>query len=183
MEGPINNDSKSNCPKAQAEILLVRVMVEACLTVRPTGRTETKVSHSDLGVPCGRALAQQIKEVIKDLIHSGTDAPTYLLLNRYGPIPLKDLLLPLMFGIRTRPFESKIYHIHEPPPMMRSSSFRVLAPVRDSTSTTSNTTAPKEDSATRQGKIGFRVTTLSADYSTADSYSNILEVEGHRFTN
>ena len=64
-------------------------------------------------------------EVIKDLIHSGTDAPTYLLLNRYGPIPLKDLLLPLMFGIRTRPFESKIYHIHEPPPMMRSSSFRV----------------------------------------------------------
>ncbi|KAA0062891.1 Uncharacterized protein E6C27_scaffold2911G00060 [Cucumis melo var. makuwa] len=63
MEGPINNGSKSNCPKAQAEILLVRVMVEACVTVRPTGRTETKVSHSDLGVPCGRALAQQIKVV------------------------------------------------------------------------------------------------------------------------
>ena len=64
--------------------------------------------------------------VTKDLIHSETDASTYLLLNRYGPIPLKDLLLPLMFGIRTRPFDYEIYHIHEPPPMMRTSSFRVI---------------------------------------------------------
>ncbi|GJW58973.1 hypothetical protein Tco_0105704 [Tanacetum coccineum] len=31
---------------------------------RPTGRTETKVGHSDPGVPCGRALAQRIKETI-----------------------------------------------------------------------------------------------------------------------
>jgi len=36
-------------------------MVEACLTVRLTSRTETKVGHSDPGVPCGRALAQRIK--------------------------------------------------------------------------------------------------------------------------
>ncbi|KAL0291012.1 UNVERIFIED_CONTAM: Retrovirus-related Pol polyprotein from transposon [Sesamum calycinum] len=35
--------------------------LRACLTVRPTGRTETKVGHSDPGVPCGRALAQRIK--------------------------------------------------------------------------------------------------------------------------
>jgi hypothetical protein len=30
-------------------------------TVRPTGRTETKVGHSDPGILCGRALAQRIK--------------------------------------------------------------------------------------------------------------------------
>ena len=29
--------------------------------MRPTGQTETKVGHSDPGVPCGRALAQRIK--------------------------------------------------------------------------------------------------------------------------
>ncbi len=36
-------------------------MVQACLIVRLTSRTETKIGHSDPGVPCGRALAQQIK--------------------------------------------------------------------------------------------------------------------------
>jgi Family of unknown function (DUF6467) len=41
--------------------LLTNVMVKTCLTVRPTSRTETKVGHSDPGVPCGRALAQRIK--------------------------------------------------------------------------------------------------------------------------
>ncbi|CAN0890426.1 Protein CHROMATIN REMODELING 35 [Linum grandiflorum] len=35
------------------------------LTVRPTGRTETKVGHSDPGVKCGRDLAQWIKGVSK----------------------------------------------------------------------------------------------------------------------
>ncbi|ERN19620.1 hypothetical protein AMTR_s00062p00135500 [Amborella trichopoda] len=30
-------------------------------TTRWAGRTETKVGHSDSGVPCGRALAQWIK--------------------------------------------------------------------------------------------------------------------------
>ncbi|CAK9324225.1 unnamed protein product [Citrullus colocynthis] len=30
--------------------------------MRPTGRTETKVGHSDPGVPCGRALTQRIKD-------------------------------------------------------------------------------------------------------------------------
>ena len=32
-----------------------------CLTVRRTGRTETKVGHSDPGVHCGLAPAQRIK--------------------------------------------------------------------------------------------------------------------------
>ena len=32
-----------------------------CLAMRPTGRTETKVGHSDSGVPCEKALVQQIK--------------------------------------------------------------------------------------------------------------------------
>ncbi len=36
-------------------------MVEACLTVRPTSRAETKVGHSDPGALCGMALAQRIK--------------------------------------------------------------------------------------------------------------------------
>jgi hypothetical protein len=40
---------------------LLHAMVQACLTVRLTCRTETKVGHSDPGVPCGRALAQRIK--------------------------------------------------------------------------------------------------------------------------
>jgi hypothetical protein len=40
---------------------LWHAMVQACLTVRLTCRTETKVGHSDPGVPCGRALAQRIK--------------------------------------------------------------------------------------------------------------------------
>ncbi|KAI3674290.1 hypothetical protein L2E82_52450 [Cichorium intybus] len=48
MEAPVNGGSNSNCPKP-------------AWTVRPTGRTETKVGHSDPGVPCGRALAQRIK--------------------------------------------------------------------------------------------------------------------------
>ncbi|GKB81419.1 hypothetical protein Tco_0948314 [Tanacetum coccineum] len=39
----------------------MRKRKKRCLTVRPTGQTETKVGHSDAGVPCGRALAQQIK--------------------------------------------------------------------------------------------------------------------------
>jgi hypothetical protein len=30
-------------------------------TVRPIGRTEMEVGHSDPGIPCGRALAQRIK--------------------------------------------------------------------------------------------------------------------------
>ncbi|KAG5376756.1 hypothetical protein IGI04_041352 [Brassica rapa subsp. trilocularis] len=33
----------------------------SCLTVKPTCRTETKISNSDSGVSCGRALAQRIK--------------------------------------------------------------------------------------------------------------------------
>ena len=36
-------------------------MAQACLTVRLTGRAETKVGHSDPVVPCGRAIAQRIK--------------------------------------------------------------------------------------------------------------------------
>jgi len=36
-------------------------MIKACLTVRQTSRTETKVGHSDPGVLCGMALAQRIK--------------------------------------------------------------------------------------------------------------------------
>ena len=36
-------------------------MVQACLTVRLTSRTGTKVGHSDPGAPCGRALDQRIK--------------------------------------------------------------------------------------------------------------------------
>ena len=39
----------------------VRAMAEACLTVRPTGRTGTKVGHSDPVVLSGRAIAQRIK--------------------------------------------------------------------------------------------------------------------------
>ena len=41
--------------------LLESIMVKACLTVRQTGRTETKVGHSDPEVLCGRAFAQRIK--------------------------------------------------------------------------------------------------------------------------
>ena len=37
------------------------VKVEGCLTVRPLGRTETKVGLSDPAVPNGRAVAQQTK--------------------------------------------------------------------------------------------------------------------------
>ena len=37
------------------------VKVEGCLTVRHTGRTGTKVEHSDPVVPYGRAIAQRIK--------------------------------------------------------------------------------------------------------------------------
>ena len=40
---------------------LVSIMVKACLTVRRTGRTGTKVGHSDLVVLCGRAITQRIK--------------------------------------------------------------------------------------------------------------------------
>jgi hypothetical protein len=36
-------------------------MAKACLTVRQTSRTETKVGHSDPVVPRGRAIAQRIK--------------------------------------------------------------------------------------------------------------------------
>ena len=45
---PIGNRSKS-------------VMAQARLTVRLTGRTGTKVEHSDPVVPHGRAIAQRIK--------------------------------------------------------------------------------------------------------------------------
>ena len=45
----------------QVRYLLKSVMVQACLTARHTRRAETKVGHSDPGVPCGRALAQRIK--------------------------------------------------------------------------------------------------------------------------
>ena len=40
---------------------LSSAMVEGSLTVRPTGRTGTKVGHSDPVVPRGRAIAQRIK--------------------------------------------------------------------------------------------------------------------------
>ena len=40
---------------------LVSVMAKACLTVRQTSRTDTKVGHSDPVVPHGRAIAQRIK--------------------------------------------------------------------------------------------------------------------------
>ena len=40
---------------------LKSVKVEVCLTVRHTGRTETKVGFSDPEVPRGRAFAQRIK--------------------------------------------------------------------------------------------------------------------------
>ena len=40
---------------------LLSVMAQACLTVRPTGRAESKDGHSDPVVPCGRAIAQRIK--------------------------------------------------------------------------------------------------------------------------
>jgi hypothetical protein len=36
-------------------------MVQACLTVRQTSRTETKVGHSDPGVLSGKAPDQRIK--------------------------------------------------------------------------------------------------------------------------
>jgi hypothetical protein len=36
-------------------------MVKACLTVRLTSRTETKVGHSDPEVLCGKAFDQRIK--------------------------------------------------------------------------------------------------------------------------
>ena len=39
----------------------MNVMVKACLTVRRTCRTETKVGHSDLVVLNGRAITQRIK--------------------------------------------------------------------------------------------------------------------------
>ena len=35
--------------------------VEGCLTARPIGRADTKVGLSDPVVPCGRAIAHQIK--------------------------------------------------------------------------------------------------------------------------
>ena len=37
------------------------VMAKACLTVRLTSQTDTKVGHSDPVVPHGRAIAQRIK--------------------------------------------------------------------------------------------------------------------------
>ena len=40
---------------------LMSAMAKARLTVRPTGRAETKVGHSDPVVPRGRAIAQRIK--------------------------------------------------------------------------------------------------------------------------
>ena len=40
---------------------LLSAMAQARLTVRPTGRAETKVGHSDPVVPRGRAIAQRIK--------------------------------------------------------------------------------------------------------------------------
>ncbi|KAD2804174.1 hypothetical protein E3N88_37551 [Mikania micrantha] len=46
-------------------------------TVRPTGRTETKVGHSDPGVPCGRALAQRIKgETVEYVVEEGSNGRT-----------------------------------------------------------------------------------------------------------
>jgi len=36
-------------------------MVQACLTVRFTNRTETKVDHSDPVIFCGKIIAQRIK--------------------------------------------------------------------------------------------------------------------------
>ena len=40
---------------------LQSAMAQGCLTVRQTGRTGTKVEHSDPVVPNGRAIAQRIK--------------------------------------------------------------------------------------------------------------------------
>ncbi len=40
---------------------LQSAMAQACLTVRVTTRTETKVGHSDPVVLSGRAIAQRIK--------------------------------------------------------------------------------------------------------------------------
>lgn len=40
-------------------------MAYACLTVRLTHRTETKVGHSDPGVHCGLAPAQRIKGTLR----------------------------------------------------------------------------------------------------------------------
>ena len=37
------------------------IMVQARLTVRPTGRSGRKLEHSDPVVPYGRAIAQRIK--------------------------------------------------------------------------------------------------------------------------
>ncbi|MDF9838942.1 hypothetical protein M2478_002256 [Breznakia sp. PFB2-8] len=39
-------------------------IAEACLTVRPTSRTGTKVGNSDPAVPNGRAVAQRIKATL-----------------------------------------------------------------------------------------------------------------------
>ncbi len=36
-------------------------MVKACLTVRQTCQVETKVSHSDPVILCGKVIAQRIK--------------------------------------------------------------------------------------------------------------------------
>ena len=40
---------------------LKSAMAQGCLTVRHTGRSGTKVEHSDPVVPYGRAIAQRIK--------------------------------------------------------------------------------------------------------------------------
>ena len=40
---------------------LLSAMAKACLTARATAQAETKVGHSDLPVPCGRAGTQRIK--------------------------------------------------------------------------------------------------------------------------
>ena len=40
---------------------LQSIMVQARLTVRPTGRSGRKLEHSDPVVPHGRAIAQRIK--------------------------------------------------------------------------------------------------------------------------
>ena len=64
LTGAVASQKVTEAPKGTLSTVGNRALsakAEGCLTVRPTGRAETKVGLSDPAVPSGRAVAQRIK--------------------------------------------------------------------------------------------------------------------------
>ena len=64
LTGAVASESVSEASKGTLSMVgnhTKSIMAKGCLTVRQTGRSGTKVEHSDPVVPHGRAIAQRIK--------------------------------------------------------------------------------------------------------------------------